>query len=135
MPKDCWLVQVVPPSPAQPSRGCVADRPGPAAASCRFCLPALLLHLTVGFPSLPLRPAAWKQWEKRELRQVDRRARMSGGKQRIPAALPSVIREKWCLPFFLPFHQRPSVRLGMAEGGEGGDAWAHSGDRAKRGEP
>lgn len=31
---------------------------------------------------------------------------MSGGKQGITAALPSVTCEKRCLPFFIPFHQR-----------------------------
>lgn len=91
-----------------PSCGHVADSPGPAAASCRFCSPALLVHLAVGFPSLPLRPAAGKQGEKGELRQVDmsRQLRMSGERHQIPAALPSVTREKWCLPVFLTFLQR-----------------------------
>lgn len=35
------------------------------------------------------------------------------------------------LTFFCSLSPKASVRLGMAEGGEGRDAWAHSGDRGK----
>lgn len=97
------------PLPCQPSRGCVADRPGPAAASSGFCLPALLLRLAVGFPSLPLRPAAGKQWEKGELRQVDmgrRRGCQEGSRESLQRCLLSHVRNGAYL-FFVPFHQRP----------------------------
>lgn len=50
----------------QPGHGDVASRAGARG----FCLPALLVRLSMGLPPLPLRPAAWKQQQKGELRHV-----------------------------------------------------------------
>lgn len=123
------------PFPAQPSRG--VGRPGPAAATRGFCSPALLVHLAVGFPPLPLRPAAWKQGGKES---SDRWTRQAGEDVRREGQDPCSIAfcQKRCLPLFFPtLSPKASVRLGRAEGGESGK---FSGSRrgqgkAKGGEP
>lgn len=61
------------------------------------------------------------------------RERVSGAGPRVPAALPAVTCEKWCLPFFFHPVTTAGVRLGTAEGGEGcsGSQWG----QVKGGEP
>lgn len=134
---------MVSPSPATASAQPwgAASGAGPAPGTGGFHLPALLVRLTVGLPSLPLRPAAWKQQEKGELRQavMGGWVRTSGGKRsgkhRIPAALPSVTCVKWIyLFFFFTFLSKAGVRLGMAEGAEGGGDGGLRPGQGERGE-
>lgn len=95
----------------------------PAAATGRFHLPALLVSLSMGLPSLPLRPAAWKQ-EKRALRQAVT-GRWCGHQEGSTAGSTGPHGVTFChtcetaLTFYLPFYQRSVPVKRMAEGVEG----------------